>query len=280
MGTKKQATGRWKDYTEQDKQDTETRKRAKETEKRRAANAARPAKPRKAKQPRLIPLPVERVTGSKRAQPHAEPKGKPSTEEQKILSFKIDNELKNRHERQGYLAENDLVEVLKSVGGYYAFPIFEKPTDVSEEVAIARQTKLASADAKEAEEEYRISQLRMPDWRALFNGASGEYARALIERIIELMQKDAERDHKRRRKAFDVATQKPVRKVKASDDPMVHTREQISFLRWLLTTEQPVRVVYKGCKPIQTQKKIARQAIEEEIARLEGLVNPKAKRNA
>jgi hypothetical protein len=44
----------------------------------------------------------------------------------------------------------------------------------------------------------------------------------------------------------------------------------------LLTTEQPA--IYKDGKTVQAQKKIARQAVEEEIARLEGLVNPKAKR--
>lgn len=268
---------RWDNHTEQDKLDTITRKRANQKKKRRAASAARPAKPKKVKL--SIALPVEHVTGNivertpnlraeaflklltkyyraKRETGEIGNFGKFTGELFTGTGFALRGRINVSRIEKGYPelgTRRDHGETLK----------FEPNETFSKEAEADRQMKLARADAEEAEEEYRISLIRMPDWQALFGGAHEEYAHALTKRIVELVQKDAEKDHKRRRKAFDAATQKPVRKVKASDDPMEHTKEMIAFLTWLLS---------------QPQKAISKQSIEEEIARLEGLVNSKTKR--
>jgi hypothetical protein len=155
--------------------------------------------------------------------------------------------------------------------------LFEKPTDISRELLLEAQVRQEEDAAKWAEEEYQCSLIRLPDWtdwKAFLDKLEVEFMAEVEEELrkqeVQETSTESEKVRKERRKAFDAATQKPVKKVKASDDPMEHTKEQIIFLRWLLTTEQPA--IYKNGKTVQAQKTIARKAVEEEIARLDDLV--------
>jgi hypothetical protein len=155
---------------------------------------------------------------------------------------------------------------------------FEKPTDISTELRLEEHAKRGQAEAEWCASEYEVS--NRPHWtfQSLLAEAEAELEAELKEeeRKAEAQQKgtEAERDRKQRRKAFDAATRKPLKKVKASDDPMEQTKGMLGFLKWLLTTEQSASYDKHG-KAVQSKKTIARKAVVSEIERLEKLVGGK-----
>jgi hypothetical protein len=248
---------------------------------------------------RFAALPVERVTGNVEASVvalAAPASAKPRKRTEEILIDAVahfghkDGDMVSRKERNKVLAFsywNSLYKALPpnqpdfgSSNGFWGIgptPIaFEKPTDISTELRLEEQAKQAHAEAEWDALEYEGS--NRPHWtfQSLLAKAVAELEAELDEeeRKAEAQQKgtEAERDRKQRRKAFDAATRKPLKKVKASDDPMEQTKGILGFLRWLLTTEQPASYDKHG-KAVQSQKTIARKAVVDEIARLEKLVD-------
>jgi hypothetical protein len=230
---------------------------------------------------RIAALPVERVTGNIKATPEnipttPESRGRFSIPARKKQIRRISKRKRiadalyywmKRYHAQAPRKPGDTWKGVNTFFGTGRGPnLFEKPTDVTKEIRLEEQSKRAQAEAEWDELEYEGS--NRPHWtfQSLLIEAKAELEAGLEreQRNEELRGRSeiAEKDRKERRKAFDAATRKPVKKTKASDDPMGQTKELLEFFNWWV--EQP-------------QKAVSKQSIVEEIARLEKLVDNKAR---
>ena len=241
---------RWDNHTEQDKQDTIARKRANQIQKRQTASAGRPRKERKTKQS-LITVEENQESNLGRWLPSWEDVLDSALLADHWADFRKIRDAASRGDKARKIAEEGWRGF--SPGAHSGI---ESHTDVSGEMKAELEVKRERAESEEKREQ-EIEALASQGWDAFL-----EECNQKINTFFEKQRKlaEAEPELKQRRKAFDAATQKPVRKVKASDDPMEHTKEMIAFLTWLLT---------------QPQKAVSKQSIVEEIARLKKIA-PKA----
>ncbi|MGA9810144.1 MAG: hypothetical protein ACLPH5_04615 [Candidatus Sulfotelmatobacter sp.] len=220
------------------------RKRANQNAKRQAASAAH-QKQRKPKQIRItlpvehvsIVLPVEHLIAEASSKPKPAPvpapEPQPPTGEQASLRNKARKLMEGIDDLLICEQSDEVGKLMFWLYGKYGFTMFEKPTDVSKEAEADRQAKWRQVELEmlarwkkeeldEMEEEYRCSLIRIqPFWEMVSAAVTWD----AVERIVKLLQREASKDHKKRRNAFEARiptsvvktpeTRKPTKRIRA-----------------------------------------------------------------